>query len=418
MVRQWLACALFGPAIAISAPEGDLKPEDLMLARVRSHMGPMLERLPNYTCVQTIERFEQRREDKHPRMIDRVRLEVALVEGKELFSWPGKGRFEDREISEMVTGGAIGNGNFALHARSVFLGRNAAYTYLGERVRDDRRTLRWDFSVPQTLSGYNLRVGYDEAIVGYHGSFWVDPESLDAIRLEVRADNIPPRLGLQAASDTVEYARVAISGSAFLLPKTSELRLTDSTGRESVNVTKFASCRQYTGESVISFGDPEPVQSREEKLAPILLPNDLDFEVALAEGIDLTRAAVGDPVTFVAPKAVKKKGETVFPKNARFSGMFTMLRRQNNARGDYVIGIELNGVAFDGRKGGVSARLVAVPAALPGLATRSGSMMARVVSDVLTAGDVFVISGSVGYLPSGLRLFWRTKPKTSSEERP
>ena len=72
----------------------------------------------------------------------------------------------------MVKGGAIGNGNFALHAKSVFQSNTPRFTFAGERIREDgRNTLQWDFVVPQLLSGYTLKQGEQQAIVGYHGSF-------------------------------------------------------------------------------------------------------------------------------------------------------------------------------------------------------------------------------------------------------
>ena len=137
-------------------------------------MSQLLTRLPNYTCLQTIERT-RRIPGKRTELIDLVRLEVALVNGRELFAWPGSRNFEDGEISDMVKGGAIGNGNFALHAKSVFQTNAPRFTFAGERIREDgRKTLRWDFVVPQTLSGYTLKQGEQQAVVGYHGSFWVD----------------------------------------------------------------------------------------------------------------------------------------------------------------------------------------------------------------------------------------------------
>ena len=35
-------------------------------------------------------------------------------------------------------------------------------------------------------------------MVGYHGTFWVDPSSMDLIRLEVYADDIPRNLEIEA----------------------------------------------------------------------------------------------------------------------------------------------------------------------------------------------------------------------------
>ena len=162
----------------------------------------------------------------------------------------------------MVKGGAIGNGNFALHAKSVFQSNTPRFTFAGERIREDgRNTLRWDFVVPQTTQRIHVEQGEQHAIVGYHGSFWVDPTSLDLVRLEVYADDIPPNLKIASTADSVEYHRVQLGEEAFLLPSKSELTMKDLGGAESQNRTTFSGCRQYTGESTISFDDPADAKS-------------------------------------------------------------------------------------------------------------------------------------------------------------
>src|SRR5450756_567881 len=109
-------------------------------------------------------------------LVDMLRLEVALVDDRELFAWPGSKKFGDTELRHMVSGGAIGNGNFALHARAVFMGNGPVFTFRGEDKLEGRRALRFDFKVSLLNSGYRIRVNDQEAVVAYHGSFWADPD--------------------------------------------------------------------------------------------------------------------------------------------------------------------------------------------------------------------------------------------------
>ena len=100
----------------------------------------LIDRVPTSVCRETFAVFEF----DHQGRLDRGRFEkqqVALVDGKELFSWPGAGNFEDKEISQIVSGGAIGNGTFALHAKSIFQSRNARITYVGEATKNNRTVL-------------------------------------------------------------------------------------------------------------------------------------------------------------------------------------------------------------------------------------------------------------------------------------
>src|ERR1035441_10289726 len=72
-------------------------------------------------------------------------------------------------------GGLAGTGDFAGFSRAVFGSDAAQFTTGEEEVRAEKRTVRYDYIVPRTSSGYVLRSGADSAVVDYAGSFWVDP---------------------------------------------------------------------------------------------------------------------------------------------------------------------------------------------------------------------------------------------------
>lgn len=335
---QWMYLPAWLCALGICGAQSPdaVTPEVLLLARIRTQMSQMLERQPNYTCVQEIER--SRRVPPHHKfqLVDMLRLEVALVGGKELFAWPGEHKFEDTELQKMVPrGGAIGNGNFALHARNVFGSSIPQFQYAGDESIDGRHAVRYDFRVPQFLSGYRLRVGATQAIVGYHGSFWADPVSLDLIRLSVIADDIPPQLKLKDADDVMDYARVKIGDGDFLLPRGSELLMVDENGAESRNVTRFRGCRQYSGESVLSFGDPPPGTTGEKlgtesRKSEVEIPADQVFDAQLATEIDSDHAMVGDPVKAILAQNIKNKKHVLFPKGSTLIGRILRMERNHD----------------------------------------------------------------------------------------
>ena len=75
-------------------------------------MVEMLARQPNYTCLESVERSVRGGKDREYRTVDTVRLEVALVDNKEMFAWPGSKEFEDTDIRTFVPTGMFGNGDF------------------------------------------------------------------------------------------------------------------------------------------------------------------------------------------------------------------------------------------------------------------------------------------------------------------
>ena len=303
-----------------------LPPDLEALSKIRTRMIFNLQHQPNYTCVETIERSSRTRSNVRFKIADILRLEVALVDGREMFAWPGSKKFEDSDLTKMVTSGAIGNGNFATHARALFESRAANFRYRG--VVD--KAIRFDYDVPQMLSGYRIKTGSGSAIVGYHGSFRANPATFDMEHMEVIADDIPLELMLNSAEDKIDYAIARIGEGDFLLPSESNLTMVNSNGSENHNHVKFTSCRQFSGESVITFGDaplstPDgtPIPTRE-----FDLPDGLELQLVLTEPIELKKAAIGDPVRARVQHDVKKKnGELVIPKGAAVAGRITRLER-------------------------------------------------------------------------------------------
>jgi hypothetical protein len=394
---------------AAFAAQYEVAPEVLLLARIKLHMEENLKRLPNYTCVQTIERSRRLARSHRFELVDTLRLEVALVGNKELFAWPGAGKFEDREIREMVPGGAIGNGNFGLHAYSVFLSIAPTFTYAGEMVRDGRKVIRYDYRVPYMSSGYQIRVPPHEAKVAYHGSLWVDAGTLDLVRLEVHADDIPAELGLAEASDSIDYGRVRIGDTDFLLPRSSELLMRDFQGNESRNRTLFTGCQQFTGQSVLSFGEAPPGggPAPQKIFTEITLPPGLALELKLDAEIDSAESFVGDPVTARVGRNVKRGGEVLVPKGAVVSGRITRLEKQSAPYSHFAVGLQFFSLEFGNTRAAFTAELEEVGPFLLGVGATGRRTL---VSDLLKGREgIFSVPGRERLrLPRGLRMVWRT----------
>lgn len=317
---------------------------DPVLRRIYERATEDLKGLPNYTCTETIERTVRRESKKDYKPLDTVRLEIAYVGGKEMVAWPGAGKFEDKSIDEFVgRTGAIGNGNFALHTNNLFRTAAPVYTARAEETRNGRRTIRYDFRVPRERSAFHIASDAGDVVVGYHGSFWVDAETLDLVRLQTEADDIPQSIKVRASRDTMEYARMRIGESDFLLPSSSELVMVDREGTENRNVSRFTGCRKYTGESTVSFGDPEAAPERAGEPEAVRLPAGLTLEATLDSALDPAKVAIGDPVSATLQRQVKKGTEIFAPKGAVLSGRITRFEERASREGRfYVVGFEFH----------------------------------------------------------------------------
>jgi hypothetical protein len=410
-----LACCSFA-----QHPAAQLTKEDILLGRVRYRTAQTLKSLPNYTCTQTIERLQRRAPAKRFELLDMVRLEVALVDGGELYKWPGAGHFQARDLREMVPNGAFGTGQFAGYAHAVFISGAARYTYAGEEFRGARRLVKWDYVVPVNLSSFQIRVPPNEAVVGFHGSFWADPDSLDLMRLEVHADDIPVELRLSESITSVEYQRVEIGTGAFLLPSVSELTMIDANGGASLNRARFEGCRQYSGQSVVTFDDPVEDKTVSPEPARIIdSPAGVSLELALDTTLRDKSTAVGDPVTFVLKKDAKSGHSLIAPKGALAHGRVVFMRRQNIGRySGFIIGLDLTELEYGNSRVRLAARLEMVPNGAASTAAGPWNAQMFVLRDDVLAqyvqdrqaapqGALFKPGYSL-LLDKGFRMYWRT----------
>ncbi len=391
-----------------SAQPTELSPDLLLLARIKTRMEATLRRQPNYTCVQQVERSQRLAPRQRFELVDMLRLEVALVNGKELFAWPGSKKFEDTELRKMVAGGAIGNGNFALHARAVFLSNAPVFTFRGEEKLDGRRALRFDFSVSLLNSGYHIRVNDREAIVAYHGSFWADPETADVQRLIVDADELPSTLGLSRATDRMDYARIPIGAGDFLLPAASELTMIDLNGNENRNRTTFTGCRQYSGESVLSFEEPKAEEVAAAPAAPEpvpeQLPGGLVAEVQLETAIDSGKAMVGDPVQAVLERPIRQKHRILVPRGTTLAGRIVRFERHSE---DSLLDIEFTEAKSVSSRWNLLARIEDIR--LPGFTWALDRFEKSALARNNIQLGVVTMKGSRIHLPKGVRMTLRTQ---------
>jgi hypothetical protein len=380
------------------------------LARAKENVASALSQIPDYTCVATAKRavWSQHRRDFAP--LDVIRYEIAQVGGRELFAWPGASRFEDRSIAEAVQSGLIADGDFALHLREVFVSGSAAIEFRGSEPLNGRPSLRWDFSVPAAKSTWVLRYGDRMFAVSSRGSFWVDPATDDLLRMEIHTLDPPADFPVQHMAHTMDYHRVRVGAHELLLPRATTLVVREAAGRRFRNSTEFDRCRQYAGESSISYDSPETGGARQsgpELITEFELPPSLQIWMRLEKAIESDTAAVGDPVTAVVERKVVHNGQTVAPKGARISGRIRLLERYDIQVG-YRIGIELTDLEFPGNHApfrGSLERWQPKPAQQTIPASGPPPNLPRV--------GVMYMRGSKVRLPEGMLMLWVTQPPDS-----
>ena len=91
-------------------------------------------------------------------------------------------------------------------------------------------------------------------MAGYEGSVWVDIETLDLVRVDLKVNRIPAQVGVRQIHESLHYNKLIIGKSEFDLPSRSELNAFDEMGNVSLNMIKLDGCREFAGESVVRYG--------------------------------------------------------------------------------------------------------------------------------------------------------------------
>lgn len=410
--------------VALAAHAQLMPPEIILLARVKAHVRQELARLPDCSCLETVRR-EHKAAGGKMRPLDTIRLEVLASGDRELFASPGDRRFTDKHPASFAGSGVIGDGYFALLLRDVVSEGRVSYDYRGEETVAGRKLARFDFRLSQAMSGYVIHMDDVTATVGMKGSFWADPKLFDILRLEMRADEIPPSLPISESVTVIHYARMRLGEREATMPVSGDYRLTRISGEESHNVMEFTHCRLFGAESSINFGAPAQGGARPaEVVAPESsverdLPSGLAVTIRLAAPVT-DAAAVGEMVEGVVSGAVTLRGRTLIADGAPVRGRVRRMEHHSDPGDYFVVALEFTEIASpDGgrfrfyadlqdldRVNGVEWQLVDSTSRVRGVETVTTHLTVT-FTDLPGVGTFFVRGAKVD-LPKGFRTVWRT----------
>lgn len=121
-----------------------------------------------------------------------------------------------------------------------------------DQIRN-RRTIVYEYTIRKELSKLTLSVGNtgQTAVVGSHGRMWIDRELDRVLRFEQIATEIPSDFPITAASSLIDYDWVNISEHKYLLPMHSEILMTTTEPRmtlQSRNDVRFRGYQKFGAE--------------------------------------------------------------------------------------------------------------------------------------------------------------------------
>lgn len=316
-VRVTCAAALVVFAFVLPA----LGQVDSALDTIKERALESVRTLPNFTCTSLIERSSRRSVRKPLENVDRIRLEIGYIGGRELYGWPQGGAIAEADLRRLVEG-TITNGDFALLTRAVFAGPGVTFKPVQRKEAAGRVAWSGAFKAAREGSEWVLATPDRSVPVPYSGTFTADAESLRLLSLEMTADFIPRDFGYRRVSRRLEFQPVRIGSEDVLLPARAQFVTLDMRGEETQNETRFTDCHQYAAESVLRFEAEEP-EVQQPTAAPIRaggLPEEFTVGLELETPVDSDTSAIGDPVRFAVKGNVSGPAGVVVPKGAALIG--------------------------------------------------------------------------------------------------
>jgi hypothetical protein len=361
MRKLWIA-VIFVAACAASEEPAEI------LERIRQNVSRQLSRSVNYTCTEALDRSYYRNNGfamamegpeavaipKNELLHDRLRLDVAVSNGKEIYAWHGAGKFSAPDVTDIVRQGPISTGQFIGYLNNIFLATGVKFKYAGTISDKGASRYRFDFDVPLPASRSQVHTAKGYRNVPFHGWFTARATDQQLATLEVIHDQIPPDSNLRAVQTELHYQVARISGRDALIPGSFKLEIQDNEHLFTVSRATYSGCREYESESSLRFNTKDaPPESEGISVPPSeepILPAGLSLRVALNREIDGETAFAGDPVegTVLRSVAIPGSSETI-PKDAVLRGIITQFVTYFRPEKEYHLRIEFQEVTFGNR---------------------------------------------------------------------
>ena len=328
-----------------------------IFGQIRAHVIAQLKKASNYICVQTTERTTYIPEElvaegcqhlgKHPdrkqeEMHDRLRLDVAVSGGNEIYEWHGSNQFTSESIDQIVQNGAVSSGGFNGFLLNIFTTAGVEITAL--KSPDAEHNL-FSYYVPLHRSTYQTRGTGGLLPVSYRGFFNAKASTSELESLTVTAEQLPEGSNVCAVSNTITYQIVKIGKKDVLIPKDSELHMAGDSHEETISHTAYSDCHEYSGESTLKldYADENAPGATSVPVKDVTLPPNLRFRVQLQQTLDSEKNYTGDPIQAVLASPLKlPKGQGVIPAGSPAIGVITQMARYKLPSPFFLLGLRFN----------------------------------------------------------------------------
>jgi len=341
-----------------------------LLNQARAKILENIQRLPKYTCLQTVQRsrFEMYPAARviscgrveipsaakiQPRLMlawtDRFKLDVTVSDGAEIFSWPGARQFQSEDVEKIVGAGMAGTGDFGPFLISIFGGSASEYEYLGSAHDKGLDFAEYRYHVPLSTSHYQIKTGLQQetlVTLAYEGKFWINPHTAELSRMTIEVPNPPRESQTCRIETTIDYRQARIGRSDFLLPQLTVLNMLDADGQRHENRIEYASCREFQSESVFRTDLDVSEGASDLPKSSVAIPPGITIKIALRSKIDAESSFAGDAIEGQLMNAIG----TLLPRGAIVHGRIVRFEQEHQPSNYYAVGLKFHSIEVNGRE--------------------------------------------------------------------
>lgn len=247
----------------------DEKESTEVLAKARASTLEAVNEMPDFVVKQAIQRSASYAGTNNFRNLDRLIVAVSYrAEGKEeyrVLSLNGvlQNNPKPKQTYEEV-GGTSSTGEFVTILATIFKPESETkFETLDTDVIRGRKTIVYNFDITKEKARQQITAAgsfYDSTTAGMKGKIWIDRENFRVLRVESQATEIPTDFPIRAASRNIDYDWVTIGEEKFLLPLTSDVRLTfrqQARFYETRNLIRFRQYQKFGSEVKILDEDED-----------------------------------------------------------------------------------------------------------------------------------------------------------------
>ncbi len=353
LVAAALLCLLIGGPLV--AQPGNTSAPDALVAALRQAVTQSVNAAPNHTCRVEVQRMQDK-VSLRQKMEEQAVLEVAFLEGRERYAWPGASLFREDELRDILVMGLSGSGSYAEHLRSVALSADTVFGRPMPQASADPPVFRIPYRVPAARSGYLVNLDGKEIEAAIQGEITFRPSDAAVLAFTLEAVDLPPGFPATAVTEAIRYQLDSVA--SFRPPAEAVQRMVESRTDEYVNRYRFLDCRQFRGESAIQFSpsaeldsssSPAVASPKPAASAPPL-PAGAPLELRLKQSIVWEKSVTGDLVEAEITRPLKFVGQLIADTGATVQGRLVEFKRLSSEGGTaFFVGIRFESIVEKGK---------------------------------------------------------------------